>query len=538
MTAYAFTSPVPPAVAMIPLTQEDCDDDDDDHRMVTGGPFENAKRMSSWSATSMRKELGSPRIVAHGNNNSKNMFPFENSDNDNDNDNNPTQAAFPAIQTTTATAPANPRAMATSVPVKSEDFQPRVSHTKKERSNSRATGPSFLQELGSALVSCSGASRTRTRDMTRTMSPNWVLLRDSWQKAVKGDLDAANCKEAWPWRRSSADESPSCYNPASVSSAGSRDDSIITNDNHTSHCSLRQQKLALEKEEAMQIRRLTSWGTVGTYETLDSAGYAFHSAYYKNNNVMATNNNHTPQGPPATTTTTVEHSVKHLHLHTKAQTTPTSPRKKVVRFDYPPISSLRECPRTRPDQIGELFFTEHELEQIEDDRYCTISADDVEIVAISTSNTAESDTNNSTNNKHSNNPKSPSSASNNSAELDATLFQNYVSTPAAAQNYKHNNNLNHNQKKDSKKLWLRNFSFDEMVHPGRNNTNTKQPQETFPPKNPSSRRASRPSATLASSASMNTATSTESPSSPAANTTGSKRIIKSVQIYLRERSIG
>ena len=58
-------------------------------------------------------------------------------------------------------------------------------------------------------------------------------------------------------------------------------------------------------------------------------------------------------------------------------------RKRLVKFDYPPISSLRECPRTDPADLPNLFFTEEELDQIEDDRYNTKTADDVEIVAIS-----------------------------------------------------------------------------------------------------------------------------------------------------------
>jgi hypothetical protein len=58
-------------------------------------------------------------------------------------------------------------------------------------------------------------------------------------------------------------------------------------------------------------------------------------------------------------------------------------RKKVVKFDYPPISSLRQYTRPAPEDLPKLFFTEHELDQIEDDRYSTMSTDDIEIVAVS-----------------------------------------------------------------------------------------------------------------------------------------------------------
>ena len=58
-------------------------------------------------------------------------------------------------------------------------------------------------------------------------------------------------------------------------------------------------------------------------------------------------------------------------------------RKKVVRFDYPPIKSLRQYVRPDPEDLPNLFFTEEELDQIEDDRYNTMSTDDIEIVAVS-----------------------------------------------------------------------------------------------------------------------------------------------------------
>jgi hypothetical protein len=56
-------------------------------------------------------------------------------------------------------------------------------------------------------------------------------------------------------------------------------------------------------------------------------------------------------------------------------------RKRVVKFDYPPVSSLRECPRPDPNDLPDLFFTEEELDEIELDRENTTTADDVEIVA-------------------------------------------------------------------------------------------------------------------------------------------------------------
>ena len=45
-----------------------------------------------------------------------------------------------------------------------------------------------------------------------------------------------------------------------------------------------------------------------------------------------------------------------------------SSRRRVVQFDYPPISSLRECPRHDPADQGKLFFSEEELDELEEDR--------------------------------------------------------------------------------------------------------------------------------------------------------------------------
>jgi len=57
-------------------------------------------------------------------------------------------------------------------------------------------------------------------------------------------------------------------------------------------------------------------------------------------------------------------------------------KKKAVQFEYPPISSLRECPRTDPKDRAGLFFTEEELEEIETDRVSCRMVDDIEVVAV------------------------------------------------------------------------------------------------------------------------------------------------------------
>ena len=60
-----------------------------------------------------------------------------------------------------------------------------------------------------------------------------------------------------------------------------------------------------------------------------------------------------------------------------------SSRRRVVQFDYPPISSLRECPRHDPADQGKLFFSEEELDELEEDRIACKMVDDVEVVAVS-----------------------------------------------------------------------------------------------------------------------------------------------------------
>ena len=53
-----------------------------------------------------------------------------------------------------------------------------------------------------------------------------------------------------------------------------------------------------------------------------------------------------------------------------------------VQFHYPPITSVRLRPRTRSDEIEQLFFAPEELDEIEDDRSDTKAADDIETLAV------------------------------------------------------------------------------------------------------------------------------------------------------------
>jgi hypothetical protein len=129
------------------------------------------------------------------------------------------------------------------------------------------------------------------------------------------------------------------------------------------------------QEESNQLRRLGSWGTVNTAGTGCTADTGFNSFE--------------PGPTPDEIQINMEDddgNVIDPVLLQKAKKTREKriPRRgKVVKFDYPPIKSLRQCPRPDPEDLPRLFFTEHELDQIEDDRYSTMSTDDIEIVAVS-----------------------------------------------------------------------------------------------------------------------------------------------------------
>lgn len=79
-----------------------------------------------------------------------------------------------------------------------------------------------------------------------------------------------------------------------------------------------------------------------------------------------------------------------------------SQRKRLVKFDYPVIKSIKECPRPDPDDLPNLYFTEEELGQYEDDRASTFIADDVEVVCVSTSHSSDSEDRHKNQDSHAN----------------------------------------------------------------------------------------------------------------------------------------
>jgi hypothetical protein len=162
---------------------------------------------------------------------------------------------------------------------------------------------------------------------------------------------------------------------------------------------------ASDEDEIDQLRRLGSWDTNGTFGTIGTN---------LSSSTLSMNDLHTNFSPvfdddgneidPKLLQKTIESSKKRH-----------SQRKRLVKFDYPPVSSVRECPRVDEDDLSKVFFAEGELEQFEDDRISTNVADDIEIVAVASSSSSEQD-------------QSPAQEAVENTPQDR-LAKNYVPTP-------------------------------------------------------------------------------------------------------------
>ena len=115
--------------------------------------------------------------------------------------------------------------------------------------------------------------------------------------------------------------------------------------------------------ENNQIRRLGSWNTVNT--TLTSETYG---PYHTGENSEAFKDD--------------DGNIIDQKLLQKAKE---SRSQRKVKFQYPPVKSMRTVARPDPESLPNLFFTEEELNQIEGDRYSTMSTDDIEIIAVTKS---------------------------------------------------------------------------------------------------------------------------------------------------------
>lgn len=109
--------------------------------------------------------------------------------------------------------------------------------------------------------------------------------------------------------------------------------------------------------EKNQIRRLGSWNTINTSESY-STGDHQRGTYTDDENRKQAPNESQP--------------------------------KRKVKFEYPPVNSLRTYPRPDPESLPNLYFTEEELDQIEGDREAMKSTDDIEIIAVTTKKSSTS----------------------------------------------------------------------------------------------------------------------------------------------------
>lgn len=76
------------------------------------------------------------------------------------------------------------------------------------------------------------------------------------------------------------------------------------------------------------------------------------------------------------------HNVNSIPSQTTKETakSPRSKKTRSVKFQYPIITKTHIRPMTEDQEIENLFFTREEMDEIEDDRYDTKFADDVEVL--------------------------------------------------------------------------------------------------------------------------------------------------------------
>ena len=127
--------------------------------------------------------------------------------------------------------------------------------------------------------------------------------------------------------------------------------------------------LSSQNSEEEMMRRLGSWGTFGTIGTHDSI-----ETCIEENSVYLDDDGHK-----------IDPILIEKARRKREEARALADANRAVKFEYPPISSLRQCPRPDPEDLERLFFTTEELDTYEADRRATTIVDDVEIVAVSSS---------------------------------------------------------------------------------------------------------------------------------------------------------
>lgn len=266
-----------------------------------------------------------------------------------------------------------------------------------------------------------------------------------------------------------------------------------------------------EEEDEMQMRRLTSWGTIGTggsIGTCESSTSLITEAERDGSPCLDDDGN--PINP-ALLEKTIAASQKRRPK-----------RNRLVKFDYPPVSSFRQCERIEQADLDKLFFTEEELDQYELDRYETAVADDVEVVAIAPS-PEEGGMLETNDTKASGTPTSDTS--NNSNKFSSL----YVPTPRikdGARSGRRPGTPGRNRfpfenvaarNAERKKLLAGAMADKKQMSPAHHQQHQQRQQHQQP---------------------VDHCESISSPSSSAVKSPRSARLVKSVQIFLRERSTG
>lgn len=124
-----------------------------------------------------------------------------------------------------------------------------------------------------------------------------------------------------------------------------------------------------QNSEEEMMRRLGSWGTFGTIGTQDS----IETCLEEPSNYLDDDGN------------IIDPVLIEKARRKREEARARAGASRAVKFEYPPITSLRQCPRPDPDDLGLLFFTTEELDTYEADRQSAAIVDDVEIVAVSSS---------------------------------------------------------------------------------------------------------------------------------------------------------
>jgi len=130
--------------------------------------------------------------------------------------------------------------------------------------------------------------------------------------------------------------------------------------------------------------RMNSWETNGTFTTVGTS----------NTNEVKTDTLHVK--PSDLSALKSEREMKHKSMQQKEVPTDSITNisvkkrtKRAVNFEYPPISSMKECPRITEEEKKKLFFSEEELDVYEQDRK-QILCDDVEVIAVEFTDSDES----------------------------------------------------------------------------------------------------------------------------------------------------